>query len=176
MHVYVLALECTSACMYICVCVSVHVILCMPIFVLAHLVHCCCHRSVKRVPRWRALVCRLSVWRWRHHGLSRKLGSEVWKERKRAWDPSIHPCIHPHSPTKPQTRSRESRKGEEGKVEMEQHRKRETIWVCWKSESDICKSLQAQWGCLACFHSPGKTKSPAACFPASTQPTMPLKS
>lgn len=138
---YIYVCFCASAimhaCIYICVCVHA-CFLHMPIFVLAHLVRCCCHRSVKRVPRWRALVCRLSVWRWRHRGLSRKLGSLVWKERKRAWDPSIHPCIHPHSPTKPQTRSRESRAGEEGKVEKQ--RKRETIWVYWKSESDICKS------------------------------------
>lgn len=43
----------------------------------AHLARCCCRRSAKRVPRWRAPVCRLSVWRWHHRGLSRKLGSEV---------------------------------------------------------------------------------------------------
>lgn len=92
--------QCVRMC-YECACT------CMPISVLTHLAHCCCHRFVKHVPRWRAPVCRLSVWRWRHRGLSRKLGSEVWKRRKRAWDPSIHPCIQPHSPSKPQTRSRE---------------------------------------------------------------------
>lgn len=50
---------------------------CMPASALTHLARCCCHRFVKHVPRWRAPVCRLSVWRWRHRGLSRKLGSEV---------------------------------------------------------------------------------------------------
>lgn len=62
-----------SAQVHACICVCT----CVPVSVLAHLVRCCCHRSVKRVPRWRAPVCRLSVWRWRHRGLSRKLGSEV---------------------------------------------------------------------------------------------------
>lgn len=77
----------------------------------AHLAHCCCRRSVKRVPRLRAPVCRLSVWRWRHRGLSRKLGSEVGEERKRAWDPTVRPCIHPHSRPNRRPGAGESRKG-----------------------------------------------------------------
>lgn len=67
----------------------------------AHLARCCCRRSEKRVPRWRAPVCRLSVWRWRHRGLSRKLGSEVdgvlfFSKERQAWDPSAR-CAHPSS-------------------------------------------------------------------------------
>lgn len=48
---------------------------------------------------------------------------EVRRERKWAWDPSVHPSTIPSS--KPQTRSRASTKGSRGKLEKE----RETIWV-----------------------------------------------
>lgn len=52
------------------------------------------------------------------------------KERKRAWDPSIHPCIHPHSPVQTANQERREQEGgerEEGKVERERHRERETV-------------------------------------------------
>ena len=179
MYVYVLVLECANVCMCVCVCVWC---VCMPISALAHLVRCCCHRSVKRVPRWRAPVCRLSVWRWRHHGLSRKLGSEVWKGEKASVG-SIHPSVHPSTFPRPNRKPGAARAGRgergEGKVERERHRERErereTVWVRWKSESDICKSAQALWGSFACLHSPGRAKSPAAYFPASRQSATPLK-
>lgn len=68
----------------------------MSVCIYAHLVRCCCLRSVRHVLRWRALACLPSVWKWRHRGLSRKLGSGVRQKGS----------IHPRSPSKPQTRSR----------------------------------------------------------------------
>lgn len=167
---------CLSAQVHACICVYQLAFMCMPIFVLAHLVRCYCRHSVKHVPRWRAPVCRLSVWRWRHHGLSRRLGSEVWKETES--ERGIHACIHPYSPvqtTNQEQRDQEGGEGEEGGGwEGETQKERETIWVWWKCESDIYKSLQALWGPLACLHSPGREKGSTAYFPASRQWTMPL--
>lgn len=106
--------------LWVCVCVDSRCqFLCS-----THLAHCCCRRSVKRVPRWRAPVCRLSVWRWRHRGLSRKLGSEVLR-REKASVGSIHSSVHPSTfPTQPQTRSGREQEGEGGgKVGMEEKEK-----------------------------------------------------
>lgn len=144
-----------------CLCGCVHV--CM----LAHLARCCCHRSVKRGPRWRALACRPSVWRWRHRGLSRKLGS-VWsftKERERG----IHPSAFPIQTANQERRAGRSRGGEG-------ERERETTWVCWKLQSDreICKSLQCIEDLCDCLHSLGKQR-PLLITP-STQSTTLLQS
>lgn len=158
--------------MYVLVNISVYV------SVLAHLVHCCCHRSVKRVPRWKAPVCRLSVWRWRHHGLSRKLGSEF---EKRESERGIHPSIRASShipPSKPQTRSRESRKGEkgeEGKVERERKRKRgrpyEHAGNVRVTSVRVYRHCEGPWPAYILLARP---RAPLPISPASRQSPMPL--
>lgn len=89
--------------------------------------------------------------------------------------PFVRASIHIPNQTADQERERAGRGGwvggwvgREG-VGMEQQRKRKTTWVCWKSESAICKRVdwvKTNWGSLACFHYLGKGKEHRRHFPS----------
>ena len=179
MYVYVLVLECANVCICVCVCVMrmhAHFGAGSPCsLLLSPLCEACPPLEGPGVPAECVEVA--SSWSLQEAGF--------WGLKRRESERGIHPSIRASihiPPSKPQTRSGESRKGgerggegREGETQRERERERETVWVRWKSESDICKSAQALWGSFACLHSPGRAKSPAAYFPASRQSATPLK-
>lgn len=154
-----LVLEWTSACTYICVYVCASVCLRM---------HACACPRLCRLTLFTAVVTALwsvppaggpwcAGWVCGGGVIVVSPGSWVLRFEKRESERGIHPSIRasihiPRPNRKPgaERAGRGRRRGGEDR-EGESQKEREPIWVCWKRESDICKSLQALWGSLASF-------------------------